>query len=382
MTFETTDFEDVLREACEEVDLDPENLSAQDFRAMRRYAKKRLEVAWEYHFWPTLGTVEQRFFRPAWSATTTYQQAALSATGTLQDNSANEVFYAPTQLYYLSLAPNNLNNPPADINGNTDNAHWAVAYVGCFNANFGLGATGGWPAIFPVYAAQTWDPTVAYVQGNQVGYAGQMYQMYAAAAAAGDLPTDTANWGLLVPFDAYVSYTQTNQTAIGIVQAAYTADPRTTTRGHEVNWDLSERGVQVHTPCPFIWLDYRGRCVKLGGEIWNGEAAYAAGAMMYYSSASTPGNFYTAASGTAAGQSPDTAPNVWTVVAIPRLFHKYLVLGMAADYMKAGLGSGLNQFQGSQGQLLLNLAQTALDDQKSLLVGQQGQRIKTVVQTR
>lgn len=380
--YETTDFEDVLREACEECDLDPENLSAQDFRAVRRYAKKRLEVAWEYHFWPTLGAVEQRFFRLPWDATVTYGQATLTAGGQLAENSANEVYYAPTGLYYLSLAPNNLNHAPADVSGNTDLAHWQVASVGCFNANFGLGATGGWPAVFPTYSAQTWDPAVVYVQGQQVGYGGQLYQMYAATATAGTLPTDTTKWGLLVPFDAYVSYTQSGQTAIGIVQTVTTANPRVTTRGHEVNWTLSDRGIQVHMPCPFVWTDYRARCVKLAGEIFAGDKVYATGATMYFSSASTPGNFYSAVTATTAGDSPDTAAAKWAVVMIPRIFHKYLVLGIAADAMKAGLGGGQNEFQRAEAQLLLGLAQAALEDQKTLLVGQQSQRVATVVVTR
>ena len=127
---DTTDFEDVLREACEEVSQDPENLSAQDFRALRRSARKRLEVAWEYHPWPILSLMEQRFFRMPWNSGTTYGQASVNTFGQLADNSANEVFYAPTQLYYQSIAPNNLNNPPADIHGNTDNALCAVSYTG------------------------------------------------------------------------------------------------------------------------------------------------------------------------------------------------------------------------------------------------------------
>jgi hypothetical protein len=380
---DTTDFEDVLREACEEVALDPENLSAQDFRAMRRNAKKRLEVAWEYHPWPLLSLIEQRFFRLPWNAATTYAQATVSASGQLADNSANEVYYAPTGLYYQSIAPGNLNNAPADINGNTDNAHWAVSYTGVYNANFGVGETGGWPAIFPVYSAQTWDPAVAYAQGQQVGYAGQLWQVYAAVGTvAGQLPTDTSAWGLLVPFDAYVNYEQSGQNAIGIVNAAYSANPRTTTRGHELNWSLSDRGVQVHTPVPYLWLDYRLRCPKIYGGLFAGDVPYAAGKVMYFSSNNTPGNFYTAAVLTTAGDSPDTAATKWTVLAIPRFFHKYLVLGMAADWAKSGLNAGENSQELQEAQMLMADAQAALEDQKSLIVGQQSQRVKTVVVTR
>ena len=223
---------------------------------------------------------------------------------------------------------------------------------------------------------QTWDPAVVYVQTQQVGYAGQIWQMYAATAIAGTLPTDTTVWGLIVAFDAYVNYEQAGLNAIGIVNAAFSANPKTTTRGHELNWSLSDRGVQVHTPVPYLWLDYRLRCPKIGGNIFAGDKVYQPGDQMYFSSANTPGNFYTAAVTTTAGDSPDTAAAKWTVLAIPRIFHKYLVLGMAGDFAPGGAAALPEK------QLFLELAQAALEDQKSLLVGQQGQRIKTVVVTR
>lgn len=358
---ETTDFEDVLREACEEVSLDPENLSAQDFRAMRRYARKRLEMAWEYHFWPVLGRVEQRFYRPNWSAVTTYGAATAG-----QDNSANEVFWPQTQQYFQSLVAGNLNNPPTDDLGNVDNAHWAITYANCWPSN----------------AAESFDSTATYVQTDQVCYAGNWYQLYVAGPVTGVLPTDATQWGLLVAFDAYVDYEQAGLTALGIVAAAWSANPRTTTRGNELNWNLSERGVQILTPHPYAWIDYRIRCPKLSGELFAGDKAYASGATMYYSSDATPGNFYTANQATAAGDSPDTASAKWDVVQLPRIFHKYLVLGIAADWAKNNLRAAEGSPAGAEAQLLLGLAQAALDDQKSLLVGQQSQRVKTVVRTR
>jgi hypothetical protein len=187
---------------------------------------------------------------------------------------------------------------------------------------------------------------------------------------------------LIVPFDAYVSYTQPGLNALGTVTAAYTANPRVTTRGHELNWSLSDNGVQVHSPCPFVWLDYRLRCVKLSGDIWRGDLGYAAGVQVYYSSPVTPDNFYTCVTATNAAESPDTTPAKWLVVAIPRIFHKYLVLGTAADWLKSGLNASNTTQELQQAQMMLGLAQAALDDQKALLVGQQGQRVKTQVVTR
>lgn len=340
MALETTDFEDVLREAASEVTaLDPDNLDTNEFRALRRSAKRRLEIAWEYHYWPVLGRVEQRFFKPDWDLDATY--------------AAGDIVYLPvTQKYYQNLLDGDNGDEP-----DTNPAIWTEAETS--------------------YSADQWDSTVQYVQQDRVQYGDNVYQLYAATSTIGQPPTDTSKWGLLVPFDKYIPYEQTGQTAIGIVAAAWTASPRVTTRGTELNWSLSENGVQILSAVNFTWLDYRIRCPRLSGDLFSGTATYASGDQIYFSSASTPGNFYIANANTTAGQSPDTTAAKWDVVPLPRLFHKYLVYGMAADWLRGPGGGDINEWTRMEAE-----ADACIQDQKTLLVGQQSQRVKTVVRTR
>jgi hypothetical protein len=373
---ETTNFEDVLREAAAEAGVDPENPSAAEFLNWRRFATKRLDVAWRYHFWPDLGRCEQRYYRQPYNAAGMYSGAVIG-----QDNSANEVWWPLTGLYYVALTTVKVNTPPTDANGKVDAAHWAVT------AQFSqTPSPSQYPYEVPASVVSDYDPTVTYTQGAQVNYQGWVYQLFA-VSATGVAPTDPTAWGYVPAFDAYVGYEQAGQTAFSVVEEVFTANPRTTTRGTVANWCLSERGIQVLSAVAWVWVQYRIRSTKLTGTTWSSTTTYNAGNQVYYSSAiggttnGTPGNFYTVnAGGTLAGQNPDNTPNSFTVVAIPRIFHRYLVLGMAADWAKYIVGTNPEAEQ--QSEMLQELAVAELDDVKSLFVAQMGQRVKTQVRTR
>jgi hypothetical protein len=345
---ETTDFADILTEAAAEVTaLDPDNLAVEEFRYIRRAAKKRLEVCWEYHYWPDLDRMEQRFYRADWDAGTAYGAGLIGA----------EVYYPPTQKYYQALQ-NSTNQAPADSLGNTNMAYWALS------ARF--------------YAASQWSAAVQYAQGQMVQYGDNVYMAFTSAPPIGNLPTDTTNWGILQPFDQYIAYEQTGKTPFTVVNAAWNVNPRTSTRGRELNWSLSEHGLQISSNIAFAWVDYRIRCPKLSGENFDATVAYPANAQIYFSSATTPGNFYTNVLGgpTTPGWSPENTL-VWDLVQIPRIFHKYLVHSVAADWIR-GPGGGAPE----DAQTQLAVAEQALEDMKTLLVMQQSQHVRTVVQTR
>jgi hypothetical protein len=374
---DTTDFEHVLREACAEAGTDGDNVSQQEFSAWKRFADRRLDAAWRYHYWPDLVKCEQRYYRLPWSATAVYGPATAGV-----DNSANEVWWALTGQYFIALTTVPVNTPPTDINGNINLAYWGLT------AQFDIipDATGtpyDWPDNppypNPVINYSPFDPTVTYVQGNRVQYAGNVYQLYA-ATVTGDLPTDLTNWGLVVPFDAYVPYEQSGQIPFTVVEECFSANPRTSTRGNVINWFLSERGAQVMTPINYAWVQYRLRCPKLQGSMYRADTGYTPGQTMYFSSANTPGNFYTCLAATQPGNTPETAPTLWAVIAIPRIFHRFLVLGMAADWEKDL--SGANSAAMPATLAAQQIAMAELDDVKSLYVGQMGQRVKTLVRTR
>ncbi len=368
---ETTNFDDVLREAAAEAGVDAENPSAVDFLNWRRFATKRLDVAWRHHTWPDLGRCEQRWYRLPYNAASTYAAATAGA-----DSSASEVYWPLTAQYYVALTAVPINTPPSDANGVTDLAHWAIT------AQFTLTPALPGPVDYynqPVASVSSYSPTQTYNQGDRVSYAGNVYQLFV-ATATGVLPTVTTSWGLVPPFDAYVPYEQGGQTAFTVVEECFSANPKTTTRGSPIDYFLSERGVQVLTKIGYAWVQYRIRSPKLNGAVYSSTATYAAGSQVYYSSAVTPGNFYNVVTTTTAGQTPDTNAAKFAVVPLPRIFHRYLVLGMAADWAKYIVGT--NPEAEAQTTLLQGLAKEELDDVKSLYVGQMGQRQKTQVATR
>jgi hypothetical protein len=341
---ETTDFEDILREAADEVtQLDPADLDTAAFASIRRSCKRRLEEAWEWHYWPDLQRTEKRFFRADWDTGTTY-------------NATDEVYYAPTDKYYQSLQLNSA-SAPADADGVTDPFNWTE----CARD----------------YAADTYNAATIYMQGDRATYAGQVYQLFLAGPVSNVLPTDDTQWGLLTPFDQYIAYEQTGQTPFSIVTIVTDGNPRTSTRIVELNWDLSNNGIQITSGVTKAWVDFRLRCPKISGALFDATVSYTSGQQVYFSSTATPGNFYTANTTTAAGDSPDSMAASWDVVELPRIFHKFLVHAIAADFVR-GPGGGAPE----DAAVLLGVAREALDNAKTLLVGQQSQRVKTVVRTR
>jgi hypothetical protein len=352
MSFETTNFEDVLREACGEAGQDADNIGQPEFMAWRRFAARRLDIVWRFHFWPFLQRCEQRYYRAAYDAAQTYTAQA-------------EVYWPLTGQYFTALQAVPVSQNPTDSSGTVNLAYWAL--------------TAQYSQQSDLAEATAFSATTTYTQGARVNYIGNIYQLFT-VSSTGNLPTDTANWGIINPFNAYVAYEQTGQTPFSIVEGAWSANPAVSTRGNELNWWLSADGVQIATPISYAWVQFRLRSPKLNGNLFRADIAYTASAQMYYSSAATPGNFYTAATATSAGDTPDSAPDKWTAVALPRAFHRYLVLGMAADWEKF---EGEDEPNGLQTAMALDaLAQAELDDTKSLFVGQMGQRIKTQIRTR
>ena len=338
---ETTDFLDVLYEAGEEVSLDPAILSVGDFATLRRAGRKWLEKCWEHHFWPVLQRVEQRWFRADWSAATTYAAGA-------------EVFYPQTQTYFLALRAST-NQAPANSSDETNTAYWAECETS--------------------YSGDDYNAATTYAVGDAVSYNGGNYQCH--TTSTGNVPTDTSYWGELIEFDRYVSYTATGQTAIGLVETVTTGNTRIHTTITELNWTLSANGVQVIDDVAFCWITFRVRCPKLIGDEYDATETYAIGEQVFYTGGAERGNFYNCLVATTAGQTPISTPASWDIVELPRIFHKPMVHGMASAWTRGPGGGALEEAGAYE-----SYAMAALDDQKSLLVGQQSQRIKTVVQTR
>lgn len=101
----------VFRAILAEVNLDPDTVTLTGAQRVRlaNLVNFRLEEAWQAEFWPQVMQVEQRYYRPAWDAETTY--------------AAGEEIYNATAAgaaaYWRSVQANNLNHDPA-----TDDGTW------------------------------------------------------------------------------------------------------------------------------------------------------------------------------------------------------------------------------------------------------------------
>lgn len=300
----TVDYQDLLEHSARCAGLDPDSLSTAQFRDLRLFHTDRLQRIWELRDWVEICPTEKRYFRDLYAGGTNYAAAA-------------EVYYPGPQLYYQALRAA-LGQAPSTLVGSTWTTN--LAY---------------WAECETEYSADDYDNTAAYVRGDQVYYpdTDRFYQLFA-ATSTGNLPTDTANWGVLTPFDRYVAYAQTGKTAFDQAFGAFDKDPENHGNARRLNCFLSESGAQVLDDVPLCWLSFRRRVPDLKGEAFDDTATYAVAKQIYFVTDAVAGNFYTCVTATNAGESPLTHSAKWSLVEIPFAFRGWLIHGAASDYAR------------------------------------------------
>lgn len=285
------------------------------FSAIRGYLDRALQTLWESERWPEICRIQQRYYRLPWDSTTTYAASTSAA--------AVEVYFTPTDKYYQSLQGTNLNHSPATLAGSTwteNSAWWAESKVSYSGADWATGVS---------YAA---GAIVRLATGTTADF--RYYQCHTAHTSGASF--DTTKFCVLTPFDAYIAYSQTGQTAIAEVFNVTSANPRIVRNFSEYPFQLSENGIQVTNGPTSVWLDFRTRRSQLTGDVWSSTATYAVGQQVYYTNSTTGvGNFYDCASATSAGESPVSAAAKWTVVPIPYIFAQALIWYAYADLLAA-----------------------------------------------
>jgi len=195
--------------------------SAATIAQQAQYIQTRIREAWEFAFWPELMEIEQRAYRDAYAAGTTY---ALDA----------EVYNAADEKYYISLQAANTGNDPA-----TETAWWEEqtdldryvayaqtgqteigsvefastrnprkstypGYLSFFTSNNGIQLTSLAPALVwlqfrppvPLYSGVAYAAGTTYA-ADDVRYlasTGECYRSLAAANTGNDPATATAWW--------------------------------------------------------------------------------------------------------------------------------------------------------------------------------------------
>lgn len=342
----TADYIDIKRATARACELDPDEVSTEQFRSLRTSHHLRLAAAWQNQIWPFLNVRgEKRFFRDQYSLSSTY-------------TATNEVFYIGPRKHYQALTSVPTSQPPATQSGSS----WTT------NLTY-------WAESATVYSAAEYVSTATYTRGKQVFYTPtQRYYQLHAATSTGNAPTDTTKWGVLTEFRRYVAYEQTGQTAFDHVFAIWDQDPGVRGDARRVQGvKKGSIGYFVLQDLPWVYLDYRARPSSLSGDAWDQLTAYASGDQVYFEGTTFTyrGNFYTCTATTSAGQSPQTTPAKWTVVPIPFAFQDYLIHGAAADWLRPNTEDGLRE-EGLAGkaledQALIWLAQTVPDQQMNVL---------------
>ena len=287
-------FSKVLHGVAHLAGLDRDNLSTNEFNRIRDLADGRLALAWETGYWPDTLGCDKRTFRALWNSTTTY------AAGT-------EVYYAAEDKYYFATTGSNTGNLP------TDNTKW--------------GESSESPS------GNDWVTSTAYVAGDKARYDvdDKHYWCFVPHTSSGSItPQSSSYWAELVPFNRYIAYSQTGETAIGEALGVHKKDPRNFTSNRDYSFTLSGTGVQVLDNVNKVWLKFRKRRPELTGNTYDTDSAYASGDQVY-----SGGQFYDANTSVAVSESPDSTPASWDVVEIPYIFQNYLTRGVYADYLRA-----------------------------------------------
>ncbi len=271
-------------------------LAVDEERRIRASVNAHLAQLWPKGKWPGVARIEQRAFRATYASATAY-------------TSGTFVYWPQEDGYYQAIR-STTGNDPTDANGVLDSAHWALAR--------------------PSFSGNDYSAATAYVAGDIVFYVvnGNFYQCH--TASTGNAPTNASFFGLLVPFEPYVSFTQSGQTAIDDQAEIilWTSNPRLTTKATVIDSMLTENGITPTGVCPARpWVEFKLVCPVLRGELYDAADAYAVGDQVQFAIAS--GNvetidFYDCTSTASAGDTPASDPDKWTRVEIPDYFKSYL----------------------------------------------------------
>lgn len=321
-------------------------------RRMRDAISRRLEMGLEAEFWPEWMVLEER----RWT-TNVFGLATTYTPGTF-------VWYPATDTYYQALVgPTFSGQAPADSEGEVNAAYWIEAQ-------------------FSTPAAEAWDSTEVYVQGEMAisPVNGSVYVVHAATSLGNEPSATGGEWGLVSVLERTVIYEQTGKTAIGTVEGVWDLDPRKNRMAKELEFLLTAEGVTVLPAVGLgssVWMRIRKRAPILFGEAFDATAVYAVGDQVFYGSdtagaGSYRGDFFDCVTATTAGQSPLTHAAKWTRVEIPARLRRYLERGGASEYMR---GEG-------EGPVLEGEAQAELMAQVMKFRGEEQQTRRTRVLTR
>lgn len=260
-------------------------------------------LGYEHFFHPDITEIEQRTFRPEYSAA----ENVAAPTTTV----AVERYFAPTNSYYQTLVAQ---TPAAQAP--------ATGSAGSYVENSAY-----WAACQASYSGDDHATATVYTVGTIVRAASnnRYYQCHTAHTSASATP-DATKFGILTPFVRSLDFAQTGQTEIGDCRFIWDADPRFTVAsrmngGRGPDFWVRKDYLQVLGTANVVYPEFRPPCPTFSGATRTDTATYVSGDQKYDSAT---GDFWIANQAVSAGQSPTTHPAKWDRVVFPYYLAEYV----------------------------------------------------------
>lgn len=282
-----------------------------DKTKINAFVQRRARDAFQKYWWADTMRSEERWFRPFYAAGTAYAAPTVTT--------ASEVFHAGTRQYYQALRATTGNAP-------------ATFSAGSWTVN-----TAYWAPIAESYAASDWADATAYAVGDTVRSLdnARFYRCHTAHTSSGSL--NTSNFGLLTEWLPTISLDQAGQTPIGLVRGCFLDNPNRDSNPRRLKSGLGAGGVHLFentaTSC-FVWFQTVPP-ILTGADFATGSV-YTAGAVVYYTSATTgfEGDFWKCLATTTAGQDPEDTPAKWERQEIPENLRDAIAHAAYSDYLR------------------------------------------------
>lgn len=148
----------------------------------------------------------------------------------------------------------------------------------------------------------------------------------------GTLPTNTTYFTPtdLTTFERYIAYEQTCQRTIGELMGIYNGNPNLFYPCWNVpciNYKPNEKGIQVRTSNPTVFVRYRTPPSVFTSEPWNANTTYQKGHKVYWN---YDGNCYKARITVPAGHVPSSS-TYWSMIQLPDFLAQYVALKIAGN---------------------------------------------------
>ncbi len=268
--------------------------NASDAATLNTFINERLGQFWRLFWWPELMVLEQRKFRDTWSGSV--------AAGT-------EVYYAPTQSYYLAIkGPTTV--APATLSGSswvTNQSEWIEAHQ--------------W-----LESGSDWQTGLEVKLGEVLRNPSddKFYACHTAHTAGGSF--DATKFGVVRAFRRSLDYVKAGFSDIDSIRSVTECNPETYEDPGDIQFTLG-RDILVDGNAFAPWLHYRTTVPSFTGSIHDPDITYVSGDQVYWGT-----DFYRALATTTALPSDATK---WLKLGFPFVFRNAVPRAAFADWLDA-----------------------------------------------